>query len=1218
MNLTASQRLAVTARGNVLVSAGAGTGKTRTLVERCLSCLLQESPPASIDEILMVTFTEAAAAEMRQRIRERLEQEKQRQPTNPRWQEQLALFETAHIGTLHSFCFQLVRQHFYEAALDPQLSVLAEDEARLLADETLDQLLQRHYAGETASSQAVQRLIQVQGGGWDKPIRARVLQLHHFTQALPNPAAWLAEQLAQFATLQPVAWRSWWQRAAAEFPGQWLSPLQFHAPSNGLAEQCLAALVKLPTAPSPAELADLFTDIRRVAQNCPRGKKALWAVPLDDFFAAAEFLGSLLPGTGANDPLEQDWNWVREHMTALLQLAIEFSQSFSDAKRELGVLDFQDLEQYSLRLLWDPAANQPTAIARQWRDKLRFIFVDEYQDINAAQDKIIQALARDHRHPNRFLVGDIKQSIYRFRLANPKIFRSYAQLWSQSGGSLISLADNFRAREGLLYFINSVFGQLATPELDGLDYGKEAALRFGAPEKRVPLSIRANPTPAVELHLLLKTDGEIDDDSEDASEHLIQISELLEAEKEARLVGLRLRELQSAGHPVWDEQSGQFRSLEWRDIVILLRSPANKAESYAKELARLDIPLHVARLGFYQSLEISDLVSLLEVLDNPLQDLPLLVVLHSPLVGLTARELAEIRLAAPKIRFWNALLRWHSTPPAQPTELQLSQEPGGEPRGHPETRRKVELFFERYSCWRHLARQACLSQCLEAVLAETHYHSWLLTQRNGAQRYANVQRLLAMAEEFDQFQRQGLFRFLSLIQARQSGGAEPEVPAVAAENAVRLMSIHQSKGLEFPVVVLADLGKRFNLADLNAEIILDEQFGLCPQIKPPHTGQRYPSLAHWLGRRRHLEELLGEELRLLYVAFTRARDTLILTSSVTQSRFSKVWATPAAGPDVALRARCYADWLGSWFSQNVPATALNTRSGETQLLCWFIHNQSRLLQQPVKPADAAQNGPGPVDFASESWRQVERRLSWQYPFGPATEQPTKTSVSALRQQATLEIQDEASAPFSRLEQSPFSLRRAGSIGLNAAEIGSAHHLFLQLVSLEQTENVAALRAEAERLVCSTQLTPDEARVLDFDSLARFWASALGKRIRAQSKSVQRELPFTVRFAPAELDQLLARSTPCGLANEFVLVQGVADLVVIRPDEIWLVDFKTDQLRPSELAERVVLYKPQIELYSLALSRIYLRPVSESWLHFLYLQESVCLQTSAAMARAPSH
>ncbi|HXP60873.1 MAG TPA: UvrD-helicase domain-containing protein, partial [Dongiaceae bacterium] len=844
MSFTSAQQAAIAARGNVLVVAGAGTGKTRTLVERCLACLVAEQPPASLDQVLMVTFTDAAAAEMRQRIRARLEEELKKDPGNSHWREQMALFETAHLGTLHSFCLELIRQHFYELELDPQLAVLAEEEARLLAEETLERLLQEHYSGRTTAAEAVQQLIQTQGGGWDKPIRALVLRLHRYAQTLPDPAGWVAGQIAAFASPQPDTWQQWLLAALAETRGRWLPLLEAQAAQDEIAAVCAAALRPLEPVPSRAAAAAAFEEISAAAREFPRGRKTNGLKPLKEFLNEAEFLLSLARlGEGA-DPLSEDWNWVRSQMITLLEMAREFTEAFTEAKRELGMVDFHDLEQFALRLLWDPKTQQPTRIAHQWRQQLRYVFVDEYQDINAAQDKIIEALSREGAQGNRFLVGDVKQSIYRFRLANPYIFQGYVDSWHGSRGQVIPLVDNFRSREGLLRFINSLFGLLMRRELGGVDYDERAQLRFGAAEERRPLSVAADPAPAVELHLRLKHGADLPDDDQTpgtpaspaavASAQaaagtpaaLAQVADLEEAQKEARLVALRLRQLHAARQPVWDEAARSFRPAAWSDMAVLLRAPAGKSESYAKEFSRLNVPLQVARGGFYESTEISDLLSLLQLLDNPLQDVPVLAVLHSPLVGLTLDELAAIRLGV-KGPFWTALMLWHR---ARPQSAARSPQPTV---SEEETARKVSRFLGLYAHWRRLARQVSLARCLEAVLAETHYAEWLLTQPRGEQRHANVQRLLALALQFDQFQRQGLFRFLRFIEAQQLAETEPDVAAVNEENAVRLMSIHQAKGLEFPVVVVADLGKAFNLSDLRADVILDETYGLCPQIKPP-------------------------------------------------------------------------------------------------------------------------------------------------------------------------------------------------------------------------------------------------------------------------------------------------------------------------------------------------------------------------------------------------
>jgi ATP-dependent helicase/nuclease subunit A len=1211
MRLTGAQRQAIAAQGNVLVIAGAGTGKTTTLVERCLDCLLRAKPHISLDQILMVTFTEAAAAEMRQRIRDRLIQESEKTPGDTRWVEQLALFETAHIGTIHSFCFRLIRQHFYELHLDPQMTVLPEEEARLQADEVLELLLQKHYAGTDAAAKAVQQLIQLQGRGWDEPTRNLVLRLHHYTQALPNPSGWIRDQLAVFVQPEPGLWKQWRLQAVADWCGDRLPVLDGAAPTNPIAARCVPLLRQLQSAATDRQRAQVLKSFE-AAQECPVGKKGTWGAPLEEFFADAAFLASIHGGEG-EEPLAEDWTWVRSQMRTVLELTREFTDAFTEAKRELGVLDFHDLEQYALRLLWDTQTNQPTPIAAEWREKLRFIFVDEYQDINAAQDKILQALSREGTAANRFLVGDIKQSIYRFRLADPYIFRGYLRSWGQGEGTAIPLVENFRSREALLNFVNDLFAQIMRSEVGGVGYGEESRLRFGTPAERVALSAAASADPCVQLHLRKTksregTRGE-DDDSE--------LAELEESAKEARLIGLRLWELKQKQQPVWDEETNSFRPMEWSDIALLLRAPANKVESYAKEFARLKIPLEVARRGFYRSTEISDLVSLLQILDNPLQDIPLLAVLHSPVVGLTVSDLALIRLALPKGRYWNAVIRWQENDREKARRVQPPAD-SIDYSGQKEQLLSLKLtsFLSRYNRWRRLVRQVSLSRCLEIMLKETHYTEWLLTQPRGEQRHLNVRRLVGLAERFDQFQRQGLFRFLRFIANQQATETEPEVRSVSVQNAVRLMSLHQSKGLEFPVVVLADLGKPFNRSDLSADILLDEQHGLCPQIKPPHTGQRYPSLPYWLARRRQGQELLGEELRLLYVGMTRARDLLLLTASISESRWRKLWNFKRKfDPELLKSARSYADWLGFWFAQNCPNEFESIQQGRAGWLDWAMHDEKSLLREPRAAITAPESNNLKIDQDAQLGQRLLQQFSWRYPWEASSRQPAKTSVSALRR-AALEDEEADRRSWPELYAKRFGAPSAAKHSrrkqskLSAAEIGDAHHAFLQLVDLERTCSLVSLKQEASRLEAEGALTTEETACLDFRGLAAFWCSDVGRKIRGHAEVVHRELAFTARFSPNELAALTSATADPQLEQEYVVVQGVADLVVILPREIWLVDFKTDMLEPADLKGRVRFYAPQLLIYSAALSRTFRRPVSQTWLYFLTLQQAVPLGTSS--------
>ena len=890
-------------------------------------------------------------------------------------------------------------------------------------------------------------------------------------------------------------------------------------------------------------------------------------------------------------------------MSALLDLARQFSARFGQAKRDLGGVDFADLEQLALRLLWHSETDTATLLARQLQNRFHHIFVDEYQDINQAQDTILRAVSRPGAQANRFLVGDVKQSIYRFRLARPDIFRACEENWrtQPAEGRRLPLAENFRSREGILMFVNRFFAALMRPEAGGVTYDDDAQLRFGDRENRQGLAGETAEA-RVEFHLIAKEASEAaGPGSEAAAEGQDEVADLQATEREARLVAGRLRELKESGHVVWDGTEKQFRPVEWQDMVVLLRSPANRVEACAREFSRLGVPLQAARGGFYETTEILDLLSLLRILDNPLQDVPLLAVLRSPLVGLSLDELAEIRLATRQERFWTSLRRWHLGRPAEPSPALALWS-------------KVDGFLSQFARWRRLAREGSLSECLEAALAETHYEALLRAGPRGPERAANVRLLLDRARQFDPSQRQGLFRFLLFVDGQQEVGTKEEPAPLPAANAVRLMSIHKSKGLEFPVVVLAGLGTSFNLGDLRSDILLSAPYGLAPKVVPPGTERRYPSLAHWLAARAEKRESLGEELRLLYVAMTRARDTLVLVASARGKDDGQRWA---AGDEVAipdleiLRAQSPLHWLRLWLPKAAQDQDWTSDTGGQNLLCsWRLypsnHDVFRIEAGDSPSAEAPAGTAEPDPGRMETLRDL---LLQDYGFSAATVEPAKTSVTTLRRRATSD-EESARLDFRGTGREAHARQRSRPrAGLTAAERGTAHHLFQQMARLDQMETELGLRNEAQRLVAEGQLSPPQAEALDYRSLLGFWQSDLGRRIRTQAPgTVHREMPFTARFTPADLAAIgvppAAAGRWEGIENEFIVVQGTVDLAVIGPRDIWLVDFKTDQAGPMDWEGKARLYGPQLKLYALALERIYHRPVSERWLHFLMAGRSL--------------
>ena len=1125
-DFTPQQQAAITGSGNLLVVAGAGTGKTRTLVGRCLRLVAEER--VSLENILMVTFTEAAAAEMRGRLREKLRELQSAHPEDEHLAQQLALLDAARISTLHSFCLQIAREHFHELGLDPQFSILDEQQTRPLQHEALDELLEQHYTGTDEASRRVQALIRAVGRGSDFRIRQLVLKLHAYTQSLPEPERWLEKQRQYFEQNEPTEWQPLFLKAVAEWRGDWIGELESADGEVPAVKFCREALAALPASPTLVEAAEGLWAVLQADSddaNWPRGTKGRVRDSLEDFFESAEFLASLLPDEQGNDPLAQDWEWARHHMMALVKLTCEFTAEFTARKRELGGVDFADLEQCALRLLRELGTDAPTNTARAWRERLAHIFVDEYQDINAAQDAILTALSRDSfgvppsggkaveppeggtpSGGNRFMVGDVKQSIYRFRLANPRIFQNYQSRWNVADdvrrqtpalanppphvggygeGRALSLTENFRSHAALLEFINPLFAALMRGTIGGVSY---EPLEFGAPAERAALAAKPGDPPRVEFHLIARAGEEAD--AEESEEEAATAPDLLAVEREARLVARRLRELNDHGHQIWDDKEQTFRSVEWRDMAVLMRSPSGRAESFAKEFSKAGVPLTAARDGFFASLEVSDLLNLLKLLDNPLQDVPLLAVLRSPLVGMSLDELAEVRLAATKELFWTALVR------SLKSEVQSPK---------PESSRKVELFLNQFARWRELVRQTSLSQCLETALIETHYEDMLLAGERGVERAANVRRLLDLARLFDPYQRQGLYRFLRFVQAQEEEDLDLQPASPPTENAVKLLSIHRSKGLEFPIVVLAGLGTKFNEQDLHGTVLLHETLGLCPRITPPGADQSYPGLTHWLARRAERRELRGEELRLFYVALTRARDALILVGTTNSKADAAKWESETPAPistNEVTEARSHLDWLRRWLPRTTTEQDWrDERYGENKLLRWQIHDESDTCFAeitPTKPTTAGDEADAPDDEAT-AIANVKLKLAWRYPFETARTRAAKTSVSELRRRAADELEEEARPLFRpRVRATP---RVAAK--LSAAERGTAHHAFLQFVELARTGSETELRSEAERLRQSGALTPEQADALDFPALVAFWQSETGKQIRTQAGHVQR-------------------------------------------------------------------------------------------------------------------
>jgi ATP-dependent helicase/nuclease subunit A len=1219
INLTVEQQNAVQANGDVLIVAGAGTGKTATLVSRCEKFIFDEQQPVPINRILLVTFTEAAAAEMRLRIRKRVEDILFSSADNSTALKQLALLPVAHISTLHSFCFNLVRLHFNKLGLDPQVSVIEEGQARAIALKVLDEIFNEHYSGNSEFDERVKKLIAERARGWDVPIREMVLNIYYFSQSLPDSRRWLSRQSEIYSDKRPTHWEEILTSEFHIWRAEWKARLASARSVENIA-RCYSALNEIENSAHFYQVRQYIDKIKDALESkWQRGTATLKREILNEFVKDINFFHSILPdGTengSENNPINADWQLTREQIKTLIELVLEFEEKFSAAKREISVVDFNDLEQMTIKLLIDEDEN-PTPLARELQQQYELVFVDEYQDINPAQHAIISAICRQGKNANRFIVGDVKQSIYRFRRANPHIFQKLTKEWSKyqkdnnnpnGEKNVFYLSRNFRSHPSILNFVNSLFSIIMVEQVCGIEYTTDVYLVSGLDNYKNE-EFKNQDDLRVELHLILQENDEAVENGED--EENPGEYEPTVIQKEAALIAERLKKLKRNGFLILDRQSGKHRPVDWKDMVVLLRSPATRAEIYAQEFNARGVPFVIPYGNIFNAIETKDIINLLKLLDNPLQDLPLAAVLRSPLVGFTLAELTFLRFASKHTRLWTALRRFLSLKEQIRKQLEEKFPDTAQRQVVIETLesayKKGTHFVDSYEKWRKIARQVSLSHCLETIYDDTQYCAWCLAQSDGVQKHSNIQLLLEITRQFDPLQRQGLTRFLQYIEQCQNAEIEIEPAAIEGENAVRLMSIHQSKGLEFPVVCVADLGKRFNLQDLNSDIILDEELGICPKVHPQDFSQSYPSPAFWAARRRNLRETIGEEIRLLYVATTRACDLLILSGSAPKKTIEKLklkCSTRAIFPEDISRCAYPLQWICLWlWSYYYNLTWSDMYLGKLKEVKLYV--DSFKYSTESEAAESVKSCHIEVSpEMSDELAELNARLSWRYPFFNATKEPAKTSVSEVRKRI-VEISEESKTFFKPPHRIIVVGPDAENDRIPAVVRGEAYHKFLELLDLERCSSIDDVQAELKRLLEAGKLSDVQAKAIDPVKVYNFWCSDTGRLLLSRKNLLRRELPFTARIATDETEFRTLFHHLEGLENEFVVIQGVIDLCMVSQKEIWLLDYKTDEIKPEEIELKNKHYVPQIDLYSYALTRIYNVPVSKKWIHYLHINTTV--------------
>lgn len=1225
---------------NILVSAAAGSGKTAVLVERIVKIITDKNHPVDIDHLLIVTFTNAAAAEMRERIGNAIEKALDEQPGNEHLLRQLTLIHNAQITTIDSFCLYVVRNHFHEIDLEPNFRIGDEGELKLLREDVLGRVLEQNYE---EPSEAFSDFVEGYASGrTDAALNEMILQLYEFSRSYPWPEKWLDS----FVGAYRIETREELDRA------EWLAPLTQNIrfvlkDCEQLLKQALAVTQQddgpdmyekavrsdlekyesLSKLTSFCELSVALSDIKYDRLASSRGfegdpdklelvkslreqaKDVVKKLCRQYFFCSPEMMIGQLERT---EPMLEE----------VVRLTKQFADEFAAAKRRKNLVDFHDVEHFALQILVDEETEKAKKTAEEFRDTFEEIMIDEYQDSNEVQETLLRSISREERGENNiFMVGDVKQSIYRFRLARPELFMKKYDSYSleESTTQRIDLHKNFRSREEVLTCTNDIFYKIMVRSLGNVEYDAEAALYPGA---SYPVS--ADFTPEILLA--------------DSNDELLEDTELSDKKTlEAKIVAEEIRHLMKT-QPVTDKATGELRAARYSDIVILLRSLSGWADSLVEVLNGNGIPAHtVSSTGYFSTVEVQTVLSMLRLLDNPRQDIPMAAVLSSPMAGLTDEELAVLRLEDGSVPFHEAVLELAEGLYEEDGQKEISdseadseadQKQGRNADGKKEddiettAHRKLLKFYKKYRQLRQLVPDTPIHELIEIILRETGYGHYVAAMPAGSRRTANLNMLLEKAAAYEKTSYKGLFHFVRYIDELQKYDVDFGEADMVGENedVVRIMSVHKSKGLEFPIVIVSGMGKNFNKQDTRSKMVLHPELGIGLDYMDGKKRIKSPTIAKKAIAKQIELENLGEELRVLYVALTRAKEKLILTGTLKDAaeklEFYRQQANLSKAADRPLSyltregASGYLDWIlpavlsygDKYPVRIVEAAELVLDEVENQL------EQNEDLTERIEEIEAAD---------TQLVGQLKQRFLQRYPYQVDVLRKNKYSVSELKHRAMrerFEAEQEETVP-AFLEEPvtptiPLFIQREESVEQETANRGAlrgtAVHRVMECYDFASEKSV---QEQMEAMEKEEKITADMRALVKEQTVADFVSSETGKRMALAQRGgvLYREKPFVMGFTEEELenygfgadsntdsceniyektdsDQEKEEQKRIRHEEDLTLIQGIIDVFWIEKDGIVLLDYKTDRVQQAkELIDR---YETQLKLYADALERVF--------------------------------
>lgn len=1227
-----------------------GSGKTAVLVERIINKVINDN--IDIDKILIVTFTSAAASEMRERILEAIYKKIEENPENLDLQRQIVLLNKCNISTIHSFCLDIIRNNFYEIDASANFRVADTAEIELLKQEIIDDLFEEKYIAEDKDFEKLLNIYTNYRG--DENLRQLILNIYKFIQSSPFPEQWLNEQVEKFnlgnKLEQDFSETLWGKILLENFKEELMdSILKLKQVENKLGKYEELAKFELVIS-NDIETLEGIKNSANLWENAYNSAITLsWAkwpsdrkITLDVKDEAKEVRDSIKKKVSStiekyliynSKQANSDIFEMYEPLNSIKNLVIQFTNKFAARKKEKNIVDFNDIEHFALNILLKIDENgriYESDVAKKYKEKFEEIAIDEYQDSNLVQEYILKSVSKGN---NIFMVGDVKQSIYKFRQARPELFLEKYATYKLKGepittGMKIQLFKNFRSRENVLDLTNLIFENIMSSNLGDICYDQNEFLNYGAnypePENVEKLNIEKalsnnencenNFAGIAELNIidLKQPEEDIYKSNEQENENTEETSEIQENKErvedivlEAKYVAKKIKDLVDSNYIVYDRKKG-YRKITYKDIVVLLRSTKVSAPIFEKEISNLNMPVFSDVSSEYlESMEIQTIMCLLKIIDNPMQDIPLVTVLRSSIGGFTDNELVEIRGKDKNISFYESLKNKYN-------ELGSSLEQ------NESLKEKIENFLNSLKKWQNEEKYMSLDELIWQIYSDTNFYNYVTLLPNGNLRQANLKMLFERAKQYESASFKGLFNFINFIDKLHSNSGDLSSAKLIGENenVVRIMSIHKSKGLEFPVVFLSCVGKQFNLQDLNDNIILHQDLGFGPKYINDEKKIEYTTLAKEAIRLKAKVETLSEEMRVLYVALTRAKEKLIITglSKDVQKSFEEKEAlvnmyknseTESDGINYVLlkKYKSYLDWIELVYFNNKDIIGkfmdVNIIKKDEFLKTLDNGDETEETENIIKKLNDRA-----MKIEKEKMTQLSNTLKWKYFYIDSSVIPTKTSVTKLKEAENAENAEHVIS-IEELQQgqeqeSSFAVARPQfmneEVQITNAQKGTLMHMCFQKLDEKKTYTKEMLQKMVDELVAKKIITELEGKSINLYKLLAYTKSDLFKQL-GRAKQLYKEQPFYINLTA---DEIYGNGV-----DDNILVQGIIDLYFINEnDEVVLVDYKTDYVENGKESELVDKYGKQLEIYRKALEKALGKSVDKCWIYSVYLEKLI--------------